>query len=300
MQYRLKAAWLGAALALSVTPSAWACATCQCGDYTLTLMGVEKSFEGRLRFGLDYLSREEDQGSGLNRETITEDSVILGASYSFTRDFSVAVRVPYTRKESNAANLGHEQAEGLGDTDLLAKLTLGSAGETAVRHLWGVQAGLRVPTSSEQKTDAGVAVSTDAQPGTGTWAPSVGAWYSYFRYPQMLSISLVGTNPDGSGYQGLNPGQALLATLTGQYALTQDWSVQLGLENRWAARNRFYGTADDNSGGQASFIVPGLLWSPATDVLVHLAGQIPLIDHLNGVQKERGDIRVGIAFDFAR
>lgn len=287
----------GATLLIMASPQAQACATCQCGDYTLTLIGVEKSFAGRVRLGVDYLSREEETGSGVGHETLTDNTFQLSASYSFTPDLSLALRLPYSKKESEGATLSHEEAAGLGDADLVAKLTLGRSGETSVRHLWGVQGGLRLPTSSEQKDAAGVPVSTDVQPGAGAWAPSVGVWYGYFRFPRMVYASLVATNGDGSGYQGLNPGAALLGTLSGQYALSQQWSLQLGLESRWSGHNRFNGVEDADSGGVAAFIVPGLMWSPMTDVLVHIAGQLPVLDRLNGEQKERGDIRVGIAFD---
>ncbi|MFP2933934.1 hypothetical protein ACLESO_54180, partial [Pyxidicoccus sp. 3LG] len=40
---------LATVLVLAPGPRAWACATCACGDPTLTSMGAEQPFSGRLR-----------------------------------------------------------------------------------------------------------------------------------------------------------------------------------------------------------------------------------------------------------
>lgn len=105
--------------------------------------------------------------------------------------------------------------------------------------------------------------------------------------------------PLDEGYQGLDQGTAVLATVTGQYGLTHQWSLQLGLEGRVAGYNRFDGVRDDDSGGTALFIAPGVVWAPATDWIVYASGQLPVIRNLHGEQEERGDIRVGVAFDFS-
>lgn len=285
-----------AAACVLATPAALACPTCSCGDYTLTLMGAEKSFPGRLRMALDWDSRSEEQGSGASRATLAENRYTLAASYAFTGDLSAAVRLPYSSKSAKTASLGSEEAAGLGDADLLGRYTLGKVGETTARHLWGLQAGTRIPTSSEQRAN-GVAVDIDAQPGTGQWAPLAGLWYSYFRYPLATYVTIGETMPLGEGYQGLDQGNALLASVTSQYALSQNWSAQLGVESRFAKRNTFYGVADEDSGGTAAFLTPGVVFSPDLNVLIHLSAQIPVVSRLHGEQDERGDIRLGVAFD---
>src|SRR4051812_833357 len=56
------AAVLGAALPLTSDP-AQACAACGCGDPTLTVMGAEKPFAGRLRGALTLTHRSDDVGT---------------------------------------------------------------------------------------------------------------------------------------------------------------------------------------------------------------------------------------------
>ncbi|HEX4894825.1 MAG TPA: hypothetical protein VFV11_00645 [Solimonas sp.] len=283
---------------LCAAPAAWSCASCLCGDYTLTLMGVEKNFPGRLRLALDAVSREETHGTDSGREVLTERRTVLGLSYAATQDLSLAVRLPYVAKRTQAANLASESAAGLGDAELLFKWTLAADGRAPSRHLWGLQGGLGLPTSRQERHGDGRPVDIDSQPGTGAWTPSLGAWYGYFRFPRLLHASLVAQDPVG-GYQGYNGGTALLGTVSGQYALSTAWSLQLGLEARWAQPNRFSGVEDPDSGGVAAFVAPGVLWSPRTDWLLHLAVQWPALQNLQGEQHERGDIRLGLAVDFA-
>ena len=62
----LRRATVAGASALAIgfaSPAALACSTCKCGDYTITLFGTEKAYDGRLRVGLDYLYRSETAGA---------------------------------------------------------------------------------------------------------------------------------------------------------------------------------------------------------------------------------------------
>lgn len=288
---------LAAALCAALSPAAWACPTCSCADYTLTLMGAEKAFAGRTRLAADFQHRSEYQGSGAGRTRLEESRFILGGSHSPTADLSLAARVPFSGKTAESAALAREEGSGLGDVELLGRYALGHTGELTARHLWGVQLGTRVPTSSEQHADDGGAIDIDAQPGTGQWAPSAGLWYGYFRWPVAVNLTVADVRPVGTGYQGLEQGNAVIATATSQYAFDTQWTAQLGLESRFAARNRFDGVADADSGGTAAFLVPGLVYSPDGNWIFYLAGQLPVVEDLNGEQEERGDIRIGLAFD---
>lgn len=287
---------LVAALA-AVVPSAWACPSCQCGDPTLTLMGIEKSYAGRTRVSFDYINRSEVQGEEMDRSRLTEDRYVFGASYAFTPDFNVALRLPFSSKRAERATMDTDAAQGLGDAEILAKYTVYRSGGLSGRHLFGVQAGLRMPTSREQTDSSGTPIDIDAQPGTGAWAPSFGVWYGYFRYPMSVFVTVTDVVPTSHGYQGLNQASALLGTLTGQYAVTKRWSVQLGLESRIAGHNRFYGVEDSDSGGVTVFAAPGVLFSLGENWILHASRQIPVLQHQHGIQDERGDLRIGIAYD---
>ena len=290
---------LGAVI-VAAAPSAWACPSCLCGDPTLTLMGVEKSYAGRTRFSFDYTNRSEIQGEGVDRSRLQEDRYVFGASYAFTPDINVALRLPFSSKSAERATLAKDEAKGLGDAEILAKVTVFKTGGVSGRHLFGVQAGLRLPTSSEQTDSTDAPIDIDAQPGTGAWAPSLGVWYGYFQFPASVFVTVTVTDPVSQGYQGIDQATALLTTVTSQYAVTKNWSLQLGLESRIAGHNEFYGVEDGDSGGVTVFAAPGVVLSLGENWLLHASGQIPVLQHQHGVQDERGDLRIGIAYDLPR
>jgi hypothetical protein len=283
--------------ALLVASPVWACSTCQCGDYTVTLMGVEKAYAGRLRVSYETQWREEAQGTrGVDERVSEEVRQVLGLSYAFNANVTVALRVPYVQKQFNDASGGGQQAAGLGDADLIAQAVIGRS-RAPSRHLWGVQTGVRLPTGPEQRAQ-GRMIDIDAQPGTGAVTPSLGGFYRYYRFPHFTAASVVWSDPQ-EGDQGFDGGRAVVATLSQQYALSQDVSLQLSLEARDSAQHRYDGVADPNSGGWVSYATPGIGWRVAGDWLLYAQAQLPIADDLNGRQREEGEIRAGLVVDLS-
>ena len=283
---------------LLATPAAWPCSTCKCGDYTLTLLGAEKPYDQRLRFAADVLSRSESAGrAGLDEQETDETRLTLGASYTLNDDWTLALRLPFVRKTLTSANLARTEAEGLGDADLLARAVLWRSPEVVTRSLAGITLGLRVPTAERVRDGAGELVDIDAQPDAGATAPQLGAWYSRFAFPWMLNASAT-VFSYGEARQGFDPGDAVTGSLLGQYALTQDWAVQFGLDARYAQINRFDGVEDEDSGGTLVMGNLGLAARVGAELLLHLNVQQALLDDLNGEQKEEFALRAGFAFDF--
>lgn len=284
--------------ALSCVPRAWACSTCQCGDYTVTLMGAEKAYAGRLRLAYEVQAREEAQGQRGVSERVTEElRQTLGLSFAFNPEVTLALRLPYVRKEFRDSIGRGQLAAGFGDVDLVAQAVVGRDAAVVTRHLWGVQAGLRLPTAPEQKAQGRV-VDIDAQPGTGAVTPSAGLFYRYFHFPHFTAASLVWSDPQ-NGDQGFDGGRAWVATLTQQYALSQDFSAQLALEARYSAPHRYDDVPDKNSGGWVSYLTPGLAWRVAGEWLFYAQGQVPLRSSLQGQQSEQGELRAGLVFDLS-
>ena len=68
----MKLAALAIMVALSLpVGDAWACSTCGCGDLTLTVMGSEKPYAGRLRAALELRHRTDAVGRpGFNEQRL--------------------------------------------------------------------------------------------------------------------------------------------------------------------------------------------------------------------------------------
>ena len=275
-----------------------ACATCLCGDPTLTTMGTEKPFAGRMRVGVEYLNRGETVGeAGVSEHVIEEERLTYNFSYSFNAQWIVAASLPLVTKTVDRFDLTHEQASGVGDVDLSARWFIGGDTPFPVRELWGLQFGLRLPTSTEQYAN-GEAIDFDAQPGAGTTIPSLGAWYGYYRTPWFFYTSATYQHAVDEGYQGYQAGDVFLVTGHAQYAVNPDLALQFSLDARAKAQDHYFDVVDEDSGGLLVMASPGLAWTPLEDLIVNASVQLPVIENVNGRQEEDPTFRLGVIYDF--
>ena len=289
-----------AAFALGVllaSPAAWPCSTCACGDNTLTLMGAEKPFAGRLRGAIDYSVRGESMGSGAAREDIDEWRTTIGVSYSANAKLTFAAQVPLVRKRVTSPTLAEIDAQGMGDTDLIARGVAWQDRAALPRHLAGYRIGVRLDTTREVRDERGELVDVDGQPDAGATAPNLGLWYGYYAFPVFVSLS--GNYLFyGHGDQGFDPGDAAVGSLLGQYAAGQRLALQLGVDWRHTGRNTFSGAVDENSGGTLVMGFAGLGLRLGEDLLLSGGVQVPALKDLNGVQDVSAAWRAGLAYDF--
>lgn len=276
----------------------FACATCLCGDPTLTTMGTEKPFAGRMRTGVEYLSRGETVGEpGAGEHVIEEQRLTYNFSYALNTKWIVAASLPLVTKHVDRYDLSSEQASGVGDMDVYARWFIGGDDLFPARELWGLQFGLRLPTSTEQYAN-GEPVDFDAQPGAGATIPSIGAWYGYYRTPWFFYASVIYQHAVDDGYQGYQAGDVFLVTGQAQYALNPKLAIQFGLDTRFKDQDRYYGAVDEDSGGTLVMAAPGLAWTPLEDWVVNVGVQLPIIQNGHGRQDEDPTYRLGVIYDF--
>jgi len=263
------------------------------GDPTLTLMGTEKSFIGRLRFSADYLSRIEKMGlEGFNQVKLTEQRVTFGVGYAWDEKLNLSMRLPIVRKQLQFVNLAEQTHTGMGDLELSAKWTLFSDDQHQHRHLWGIVGGARIPTTIKINN-----LDIDGQSGTGAFVPNVGLWYGFYEYPYFLYASSV-YHYAFEGFDKFKAGDAVVSTLAGQFALDHSFAIQLALETSWSQQNKMNSQADPDSGGTLGFLSPKLIYSITPDILVNLGVQIPVIKKLKGHHQEDTTLQFGVVYDF--
>jgi hypothetical protein len=273
-----------------------ACSTCLAGDPTLTLMGTEKSYSGRLRIAGETLYRTETIGeANVNQSKLREQRFTLGLAYAWNERLNLAIRLPLIHKRLEYISLATEQTTGIGDVELVMKYTL-SDQEKRHKHLFGVLAGLRLPTASEQK-NRGESLDIDVQPGIGAWVPQAGVWYGRYRFPWFFYASSV-IHLATEGFQDFQAGTAVVTTFMTQYALNYNTAIQLGLDTRWSEHNQFADQADPDSGGWLALLSPGLVIKIAEDMLCHLVVSIPTLENLSGHHEEGTIVQLGITYDF--
>jgi hypothetical protein len=295
MSYPRIAMLLTALISATCAVPAWACSTCKCADNTITLFGTEKAYTGRFRLALDHYLRSEVAGSGAGRQVTDEARSTLGLGYSLTADLTLAVQIPFVRKEIEAGNLARQEASGLGDVDVTARWVLYRSGALTGRHLAGLRGGVRLPTADEVK-DNGVKLNIDVQPDAGATAPNLGAWYSYYRFPWFATASATYFTFT-EGHQDFQGGDALIVSVLGQYAVSEKLALQLGVDARDSDKNAFSGVADADSGGFLAMGYVGLVRRLGDDLLLYAGYQSPLVERLNGEQEEGNALRVGLTYD---
>lgn len=276
----------------------FACATCLCGDPTLTTMGVEKPFAGRKRVSIDYLQRSEKAGiPQRNEHEIQEERVTYSVGYAYNAVWMFAASLPMATKAVERYDLSQQQASGVGDLDLSARWVAGGDTGFPRRQLWGLQFGVRLPTSEEAEFNT-QPIDFDVQPGAGTTVPAIGAWSGWYRLPWFFYASAAIQHAIDEGYQNYQAGDALLFTGHSQYALQTQFAVQLALDARWKAHDEYKGVEDVDSGGVLIMLSPGIAWTPVTDLVVNASFQYPVFEDANGHQAEDEVLRAGVTYDF--
>jgi len=261
-------------------------------------MGMGKPFAGRSRAGVEYITRgEKGAEPGVNDFKTYERRIAYSFSYALTVDWVFAISLPMVTKKVERYDLSMQQGSGRGDIDLSARWVLGKDRQFASRYLWGVQFGLRLPTSEQQAIESQV-IDIDAQPGVGATVPSLGLWYGRYANPWFLYGSFAIQHATSEGYQGYQAGDVLLLTAMSQYAMTNTFAIQVGFDGRYKRYDYYRGERDPNSGGVLVMGSPGLVWTALEDLVINFKYQIPLRERPHGYQEEERTLRWGASYDF--
>lgn len=283
------------ALGLLVPRSASACAACACGDPTLTVMGTGKNFGGRLRLSAEWRRRAETEAGTYGASRVTEDRFTAGAAWAPLDTLQLALTVPLVDRRLETATLARDRALNLGDVELHGRLFVSGARGRATHQL-GLTAGLRLPTGPEMRGADGRPLPLDAQPGTGGFMPSVGAWYGLFAHPWSGHFSLNGVVAT-TGHGGFAPGPAALLTAFGQYQWGTALALRAGIDGRWTGRDDVRGATVAESGGPTLFAAGGVVVSIGEDTLLHGTLRWPVVDARRGGARSEPSLAAGVAHD---
>jgi hypothetical protein len=288
---------LAASMALALAaPDARGCASCGCGDPTLTAVGVEKPTRGRLRASLELRRRSDEIGAaGVDAIALEEHRLDAQVAYSPHERATLLLAVPTLQRHVRYVNLGETTTRGLGDVELRAKLFLYQERAFSPRHLVAVTAGLKLPTAPWQRGPDGVPLPVEVQPGTGSWDPALALSYAHFAAPWSFYASVQGTYPAG-GREGGRASRSLRATSLLQRQW-QRFGLRGGVEGRLDGKSLEGGIEERDSGGGIGFAALEGLFNPAEDLLLFVAIRVPAIERLAGFHHEGTVWSAGIAYD---
>lgn len=279
-------------------PSAgFACVTCACGDPTLTTMGAEQPFEGRLRLASSLRAWELTVGDkALNAITVRELRMDLSAAYAPLPWLFLSATLPLQARTVQDVSLARETGWGLGDVELSAKAFVFRDRTFSPDNLVSVLVGVKLPTSPTQRDAEGLPLSLDAQLGSGSVDPLLGIAYSAFRSKWSYFASATGYLPT-RGREDFRAGASLRATVAAQYQPSTRWAVRLAADTRWEAEGDTAGHPDPDGSGFIGFLSPDVLFTPSTDMVVQLGVRVPVLNLLTGPVRQLPIVQAAVAYD---
>ncbi len=291
--------WTAAIVAgvLLVAPAAFACATCACGDPTLTTMGTEQPFAGRLRLATTVRAWGMTMGEPtLDAVTLRELRMDVAASYAPLPWLFLSATLPLQARGVRDVSLTRERSWGPGDLELSAKAYVFRDREFSPDHLVSVLVGVELPTSLTVNDGQGQPLSLDAQLATGSWDPFAGLAYTMFRGEWSFIASATGYLST-RGRMGFRAGAALRGTLAAQYQPHPRWALRLAADTRLEGESERNGVSDPIGRGFIGFLSPDVLYSPVTDVVLLAGVRVPVLNLLSGPVRQTPILQASVAYD---
>ncbi len=319
LRHALPSAVAGATLlgALAVSSPAQACASCGCGDPTLTTMGSEQPFAGRLRgatllrFWGQEAGHHVDTGhhhaASSHRASHTEGAadarhlrelrLDVSAGYAPRSWLLLSASMPFHARELSGGLPGTQRVLAPGDVELGAKVFLWKNREFSPEHLVSAVVGVKLPTAAEQRDAAGAPGELDAQVGSGSVDPRVGAAYAFFGLPWSLHASLVLHLPT-EGFQGFRAARSLRGSLAGQYQLGTRLALRLGVDTRLDGTEALHGQPTVGSEGFIAYASPELLFNAGRDTALQLGVRVPVVSTFGAGHGETPIASLAVLHDF--
>lgn len=277
---------------------AQACSTCGCGDPTLTSMGAEKPYAGRLRAAIGAQYRSDTVGQErvdqLRLHELRTDAFLAWAPSS--RLF-LQLMLPVVHRDIRTVSESRLRSTGLGDAELRIKPFVFQDREFSPRHLVAMTFGAKLPTGPRQRDAQGDLLPPEVQAGTGSVDPILGASYAAFLRPFSFYASAQFSMPAVARAE-LRASPSLRTTTAVQWQFIPVLAARLGIDTRTDAAAFEHGEASRDSGGFIAFASAEALISPTPDWLLAAALRVPTVNALAGFHHEGPMLGLTVARDF--
>lgn len=278
--------------------------TCCSGGIPLSnSIGLPTSGKGTILLGLSYdynylntLKSGKDVLDDSARQRITQ-SALLNIGYTITTNFSVEGLFTYVKQEriiTQFGNINKDGSNGIGDGVLLFKYNFNQIFKD--NNLLRLGLGTKMPIgATDKKSDQGILLNPDLQPGSGAW--DVIGWFFYshtfsFRPSGTFSATAVyrytGTNNNflngTTTYRFGNEFQGFI-NYTDQFLVGKNlMSPGLSVNYRNATKDEIGGSLLDNTGGEWVNLIPSINIEIIEDFNFLLKFEIPIYSFVDGTQ----------------
>ena len=242
---------------------------------------------GSKKIAIGQISHHHDEVETVNR------NLVATFSRSFESGWGVSVTAPLPDRDHThihnhrGAKLPEEWSyTELGDVRVIGRYELPFYGQPEKPGKTGLSFGLKLPTGKTSVRNAeGSVAERSLQPGSGTTDLVLGAyhhetlpsvdssWFTQVQYQRPL-------NTHGQ----YKPGSQFGADLGYRYGVSDNLGALIQLNTLFKGRDRGSEAEPADSGGRFAFISPGLSYAISQSMQVYAFYQLPIYQHVNGVQ----------------
>ena len=278
--------------------------TCCSGGVPLSNnLGLPNEGKGVISFGLNYdynnlntLNAGNSELDDSSRQRIT-NSVLLNMGYAFTDKLAVETLLTWVNQSRTITQFGNEnfiETSGIGDAVILIKYSIPDV--LGNRTVLNIGAGTKLPLGdSDIRSEQGIQLTADLQPGSGAW-DGIG-WASVskglnFRPSAILSGSFT--------YRLTGVNNSYLNN-TATYEFGDEIQINLGYTDQFLLfniifnpglvfkyRKAFEDKIDDqgipNTGGEWVFIRPEIAAQLTPNIAINSRFELPLYSYVVGTQ----------------
>jgi hypothetical protein len=266
---------------------------------TLDILGGETLYEDGWLFTLGYtmtrkagLLQNDHRVGDPTHAVEYEQAVTLAAHYGLLHDVQLDVVVPYAFNsihQENTPGPSRLAAEGLGDIGLFGKWEFFELYEPHKNLKCSLIGGLQVPTGSYHKSDQGVRLPPDLQPGTGAWDPFLGAGINYEPYRWKFDATVL-YKRNGENGDHFHFGDELLVELAAGNRFYLEpfpgpfMRFDLELIYRHFGGDRLGGNAVDVTGRDLLTVGGRYVFRPRPSIDMQLEVGVPVYQRVDGIQ----------------
>jgi hypothetical protein len=299
-----------AAVVSLLTPAvSYGCSICRCGDATFNALGKDGYAAHGFRLALDWERFEKDEGDPADEvESQVENRFTALVSYGFSERLTLFARVPYSVRNLTSTSGDEEPAKthtsGFSDPEVYGQVRLwGSvfSGGLGRRSSLSLNAGVKTPWGRNNLEQDGERLDEHAQSGTGSTDVFGSLALLHLVNKESAIFASTGYRHTGENDFGYRYGSTFLANVAYEHKLGSALDGVVELNFRSARKDRIDpdGTLSDDTGGSLLYVTPRLLANVGGGVVLRAAAQIPLVRDLNGFQKERAVVNVGLTYLFS-
>lgn len=287
------------ALSLLWERPAAACASCSCGDSTLTATGIEQPYRNRVRIALEERYGSLSMGEDPVASRVQFLRTTLAGSWSPSSRLTLSALLPWVTSFITEPGLPRQTVSGLGDLELGARVVVFRERAFAPHHVLWIGAGLKFPTGYRTNDISGLPVAVDNEPGSGSWDPFGNITYAWFGGHVTSFFASTALRWTTAGFGGYRRGQSVGGTLAVQLQTWTRIAFQLGADLLWTHSDTLSnGHAVPDTGGFTGYLAGGLLGSPWRDLLLRLVVEAPALQLLRGTQSTGPQVSFQVSYDF--